>query len=233
MAYKDKSMRPRKGTGWRNLAEQKADYLGKRFGRLIIKEHIGLVNHVQRWLCVCDCGKEVSRRSESFKKNGDQSSCGCLGKEKSAKSGIKHGLHKSSEYQTYANMKSRCYNKNAQEFHRYGARGITVCDRWLESFENFIEDMGMKPVKGLSIDRINNDLGYFKENCRWATPREQANNFSRNRHFVHNGIRDTMANHCRRTGITKGAILHRVRKYGVTHEVALQDCLDYRIKEAA
>src|SRR5205814_10410404 len=80
------------------------------------------------------------------------------------------------EYRTWENIKSRCLNPNYTDWAYYGGRGITVCERWLHSFENFLQDMGRKPGPDYSIDRINNELGYFPENCRWATSSEQAQN---------------------------------------------------------
>lgn len=129
--------------------------------------------------CICDCGEEtISREYEVVA--GKCHSCGCYQREKARnnKNRETHGLTLSPEYGSWCKMKSRCYNKNNSRYYRYGERGIIVCERWINSFENFYEDMGNKPGEDYSIDRINNDGNYEKSNCRWATPKQQANNQS-------------------------------------------------------
>ena len=115
--------------------------------------------------CVCACGTEKTVKHTHLV-NGKTSSCGC--------SWTTHGMSRSNEYRVWDSMIRRCHSPSHYAFKDYGARGITVCDKW-KNFEGFIEDMGFQP-EGLSIERINNDLGYSKENCKWATVTEQARN---------------------------------------------------------
>ncbi len=90
----------------------------------------------------------------------------------------RHGMLNTSEYITWSGMKSRCYNRNHNYYQHYGGRGITVCDRWRNSFLSFYEDMGPKPFPEAQLNRIDNDLGYFKENCNWVTPAKNSQNRS-------------------------------------------------------
>ena len=121
--------------------------------------------------CLCDCGIESIKYYASIRWHKTKS-CGCL----QLKVGQTHGLHKSTEYGSWDGMKRRCYNKASKDYERYGGRGITMCDRWKDSFENFIADIGFKPTIKHTLDRINNDGNYELSNCKWATPKQQAQN---------------------------------------------------------
>ena len=161
---------------------KKIDLTGQKFGRLVVvgdSEKRSARGHVL-WSCHCDCGNDVVVRADNLLKGGTKS-CGCYQKEMGILHGkvIKHGhsakATRSRTYVTWQTMKARCLNEKSTSYKNYGGRGITVCDRWLHSFENFLEDMGVRP-DDTSIDRINNDGNYEKGNCRWATAKEQAYN---------------------------------------------------------
>lgn len=114
----------------------------------------------------------------------------------------------------YDNMKSRCYNQNNHYYKNYGGRGIKICDRWLESFWNFAEDMIERPSKEHQLERIDNDGDYSPENCRWATRREQGLNKRSNRLITYQGITKTLSEWSLSTGIHRATLADRIDKLG-------------------
>ena len=130
---------------------------------------------------VCKCDKTIITQYSHYT-SGHTKSCGCLNLDSLIKRSYKHGesrrFQQSAEYLTWYRIKRRCLNKNDNRYKYYGARGIKVCKRWLKNYVNFLKDMGRKPSKRHSIDRIDNDSDYKPSNCRWATPLQQAQNKS-------------------------------------------------------
>lgn len=157
------------------LKEQIGNLTGKRFNRLLVLDRAESDRHGKtRWKVKCDCGnvKIVDRGSLL---SGKTKSCGCLKREKTIQRNTTHGKSKTREHNAWSEMKDRCLNPNEKAYRHYGGRGITVCDRWKDSFENFLEDMGLCPL-GLTLERVDNDKGYSPGNCKWATWKEQAQN---------------------------------------------------------
>lgn len=121
-----------------------------------------------------------------------------------------HGLSRTPTYKAWSGMLDRCYNPNNKKYHRYGGRGIKVCDRW-KTFLHFYEDMGEKPA-GLSLDRINNDGDYEPSNCRWATPREQAQNRSNNVMLTIDGETHCLSEWSRRLNVSRDSLRGESKK---------------------
>jgi len=190
--------------------------IGQKFGKLTLLEELpkidrGNLGRKQRFFrAKCDCGNIVNVKLELLQ-TGKRLSCGCLHK----LNAVKHRLSTTKEYNIYHRMKSRCYNPNNKDFPIYGGKGINICDRWLESVENFIEDMGMCPEGKHSIDRIDNKLGYFKENCRWADNFEQANNKSNTVFIEWNEEKKSISQWSRELNIGTSLLKYRIKKWGI------------------
>ncbi len=152
---------------------------GMKFRRWTTLSKSSPVKQKTFWNCICECGTLRAVKGSDLV-SGHSKSCGCLRRDSTRITKTKHGDATRSKgktviYVTWRHIISRCHCPSNQDFAGYGGRGIFVCDEWLNSFETFKSDMGPRPV-GMSIHRINNDLGYSKENCKWATPKEQASN---------------------------------------------------------
>lgn len=186
---------------------KRIDHTGERFGRLLVLKYLGSrlqgVTQTRKrayYLCKCDCGNVVEKRGEAL--IGGTISCGCYHNEVTASINYIHGeSNKTKEHKNWQHIQSRCYSPTNKKYTRYGARGIKVCEKWLNSYEAFLEDMGRAPSQKHSIDRIDNNGNYCPENCRWATNIEQANNKSTNVILSHNGVSKTMKQWAEHLGI--------------------------------
>jgi hypothetical protein len=197
------------------------DLTGQKFGRLTVIERSVSGKHGNaRWLCRCDCGGQKTARSGHLIQ-GRTKSCGCLNAEMSSQRKFKHGCTNTPEFIAWVHIKQRCYNKKDKRYDDYGGRGIKVCDRWLKSFDFFLEDMGLRPIDCSSIDRIDVNGNYEPDNCRWANQTTQANNTRSNRRIEFNGLSLTVSEWGRATGIKSSVIRDRIDRYGWTIEEAL------------
>lgn len=186
---------------------------GLRFGYLTVFERVANVDGNARYRCVCDCGNT----SEVYGRHlyhGTTRSCGCLRVTARKIHGFnsKKDKRKYKFYRAYHSMLYRCFNKNNTDYHHYGGRGITVCERWQGSsgFENFVADMFPSFVLGLTLDRIDNEKNYSPENCRWADRNIQTSNTRRNINITANGETLTITEWSRRTGLTYPKITRRL-----------------------
>jgi len=155
------------------------DLADRKFGKLLVKGKWPLKDrhgHIQ-WECECECGNVVLALASNLN-NGKKARCKECWQEtmKGNKRHYKHGYGGMSEYKSWQMMLYRCYNEKGKDYQDYGGRGIIVCDRWLESFENFLEDMGLKPGPKYSVERKDTNGNYSPENCKWATMTEQHHN---------------------------------------------------------
>lgn len=185
------------------------DLLGKKFNRLQVLSYYGKSKDHSLWICLCDCGKEVIVEGGNLR-SGHTQSCGCKRVEVTTESKTTHGYKYTSTYECWAGMIRRCKNPNQDNYYLYGGRGISVCERWLK-FDNFLEDMGEKPTN-LTIDRKDYNGNYEPNNCRWATPKEQSNNSSRNHLLTFNGKTQNMKQWSEELGINYSTIRTRLGK---------------------
>lgn len=188
---------------------------GEKFGKLTVLSRANDYvkpsgQKIIQWNCLCDCGNETVVRGE-YLKSGHTKSCGC---NTHISRSITHGQSKTRLYKIWIGIRGRCYNPNRNCYRLYGERGIILCDEWFD-FENFYNwSMGNGYSDELTIDRINNDLGYSPSNCRWATCREQANNKRNNRIVECDGELHTVGEWSTIVGIAQNTIRMRLDVYG-------------------
>lgn len=185
---------------------------GQVFGRLTVIEPIGQTNrNMWKWKCICSCGNEIIVQSANLS-NGNSKSCGCWNREKLKKSNTKHGLTLTPEYSVWSDIKTRCYNKKCKAYNNYGGRGISVCDRWLNSFEDFLSDVGKRPSKLYTLDRFPDVNGnYDPLNFRWATWEQQQNNRRDNKSIEYMGVKLTHSQWSRLFGRPNNYLYKRLK----------------------
>ena len=189
--------------------------VGQAFGRLTVTA----VNSNGTAECTCICGNTRKPRVRHLL-NGKTRSCGCLHKEQLANRVRTHGASDSLTWRRWRSMKARCEIKGSKSFPAYGGAGITVCERWSNSFANFLGDMGECPDESMTLDRLDNAIGYQPGNCRWATKTAQNRNSSRNHLIEHGGKKLCVSEWAEITGIKYRTIMTRLAK-GWSAEAAL------------
>lgn len=186
--------------------------IGKRFGRLTVLslDHISEKYRGSWWRCRCDCGNETVVYRGGLT-SGDIISCGCYRKEHQSEYARTHGLTSHPLYSTWSGMIQRCTNPNAQNYERYGGRGVDVCEKWRTNFDSFYNwAMTHGYSEELTLDRQDNDLGYTPENCRWVDLCTQQNNTRRNHYVTYNDETRTIAEWSRLFGVNHETLRYRV-----------------------
>lgn len=208
-----------------DIMSQLIDLTNAAFGRLVVisrmcNDRFGRA----QWLCSCECGLTVVVQSNNLK-SGNTRSCGCLN--------IRHGYCKTLKpprvYNIWQCMVQRCINPNNPRYKDYGGRGIQVCEKW-RKFQNFLDDVGDPPTKTHSIDRINNNKGYCKSNCQWATSKQQSRNTSRNLSIFFDNRRQCLHDWAKELNIHPSTLRNRIYKLGWSIKKALTTPVKQRRK---
>ncbi len=182
----------------------------------------------KRTIAVCQCSCGVVKNIPLLHiKSGAIKSCGCLRKETSRETGIRNRKHgqagpckRGATYRSWETMKARCFNKNDSSYYLYGNRGITVCGRWVNSFENFLADMGER-LRNTTIDRKDTNGDYTPENCRWAKPKVQQRNKRNNRIVLYQGVKMPLVVLSEKTGVPYQRLHERIVRRGWSVEDAV------------
>lgn len=183
------------------------DLSGRRFGRLVARSLVLRTSdkkNRRHWLCQCDCGNQTTSQTTSLT-SGHTQSCGCLNRERSAAAQTTHGKYGTPELRIWKAMIRRCYSATDSCYSHYGARGITVCDRWRNGFSDFLADMGPRPSPKHSLDRINNNGNYEPGNVRWVTHFVQSINKRTN---VLDIVSVSIIRHLSKKGVSRVSMAH-------------------------
>lgn len=197
------------------------DLVGQTFGSLTVESLLsGERLSFSRWTCRCICGALVESSIYNLKQMKSPL-CGCVVRNRNRQKRTVHGRSRSSEYAIWSSMISRCEKKTNKSYVDYGAKGITVCPRWRDSVDNFLADMGKRPSRHHSLDRIDFEKGYSPENCQWASLERQANNKRSNHLLTARGKTMTMAEWAREVGLPHDTLERRVNLLKWDHERAI------------
>lgn len=191
------------------------DLTGQKFGRLTAKTLVAMSRGKNEkyprcgWICLCDCGKEHTTTAQSLKA-GKCKSCGCLQIEIVGKQTRTHGKSDTREFSTWLSIRERCLSQSSSEYFRYGGRGITVCDRWLSSFENFYADMGSRPEGKYILCRRDQNRNFCPENCFWGSRKD--NGAGKRRWLEAGGERKILSDWARELNVTHTAIVNALKR---------------------
>lgn len=245
MAYKDLTNTDRGTKYYSGVAADefvpRKDLRRLKFGRLTVLDFShkgGSSGRLYYYKCLCDCGKECIKSSTYLldSKTCIHKSCGCWHRELNIATSTTHGHGKKTDptYKAWVEIKLRCCNPRNQAYKNYGGRGIKVCDRWLHSFENFLADMGERPSKEYSIDRIDVNGDYCPKNCRWATRKEQCNNRRSNINITYNCKTQTLMQWCEELGLSYKNARSAIRKRGRSLEYIIENniCKTKNLKQS-
>jgi len=203
----------------------KIDRTGQIFGRLTVISFDRKQGKNDRWNCRCECGTERSFLINCLiRRISPTRSCGCYRRESTASHRFKHGHSvtgrpRSALYRAWMNMKDRCDNPNNKDYHNYGGRNISYCKRW-DMFDGFLSDMEPHPGRNFSLDRIDTNGNYSKDNCRWATPIEQGANRRNVTLLTVDGESKTISQWAKATGVMRQTIASRL-KLGIPPHIAI------------
>lgn len=198
------------------------DITGNRYGKLFVVERLENTQRgVTVWKCLCDCGNYTTVRGSNLK-SGAVKSCGCL--KKTTKPSLRHDMSNTRLYRTWANMKRRCYTPSHKSYKDYGERGISVCDEWKDSFENFMKwALANGYTDELTIERKDTNGNYCPDNCEWILWEEQQKNRRSCRYIEHNGKVMTLTDWCKELDLPFKLVHNRINKLGWSFEKAISE----------
>lgn len=202
------------------------DLAGQTFTKLTVVSRAPNKGKHVIWHCECSCGNQAFVSSTHLR-SSHTVSCGCYRSEKTRERRTIHGLKDHPLYSTWKNLKKRCLNPNNDNYKYYGGRGITLCKEWVNSFPNFLKDVGEKPSPEHTLDRIDTNKGYNPSNCKWSTREEQVNNTRKNLYITHNDATLTCAQWSRKLNINYGTLISRIRKGWTAHDALTRPVKKY------